>query len=68
MTSGICWSDATRGNAECARDDLRAVDWKGGIALGCGKCKRILGFTSAPSMMPYEPPDGWQEIPAGWMV
>ena len=66
--TGTCWSDESRGLKECARDDLHAVDWHRGIALGCGKCRRILGFTSTPPMMAYEPPAGWQEIPAEWLA
>jgi hypothetical protein len=63
----ICWSDESRGLKECRRDDLRAVAWKGGAALGCGKCKLILSEPVAHDG-DCEPPDGWRDIPREFLV
>lgn len=54
-----CWSDESRGLKKCRRDDLRAVAWRGGAALGCGKCKIVLGEPLA-SDAACEHPDGWR--------
>ena len=64
----ICWSDESRGLTECRRDNIRAVAWKGGAAIGCGKCGMILSISVDPTGVDCEPPDGWRDIPREFLV
>lgn len=62
-----CWSDESRGLLTCERQ-IAEVNVNGYGALGCLRCKTILGEPIAPATKTAEPfADGWRQIPRDYL-